>query len=375
MRVENEEALTHDYIPTKIQYRDEEYGRIHQLLSSVRHGFAPPHMVFLGVPGCGKTLTVRKALLDSGVPHVFINSEPSAYHTLVAIGEVVTGRRLNGLGFGARWSEIAKWLPKKCCVVLDEADKFMARDQKSDHLLYFLSRRSGTGLFLISNRMDLLNFVRDTRVKSSFSPIKLYFRPYGIKELEGILIQRGKDALGSSYREKALAEAVKLIAAKAVKRGGDARYAIDLLRESIRAAVIAGNGRVTEAHVRRACRVIDSEEVAEAISSLSDPHKLLLLTALTTRTVGAAYRRYNEVASRYGLMPLTERRLRMILADLEKAGFLRVVRTGQRTWIIDVPAWVNTSSLREKLEADLRANSISFSDSRPPRNKTITDFW
>ena len=375
MRVENAEALTHDYIPEKINYREEEYGRIHQLLSSISHGFAPPHMAFLGAPGCGKTLTVKKALLDSEVPYVFINSEPSAYHTLVAIGEVVTGRRLNGLSFGAVWKEIDKRLPEECCIVLDEADRFMTRDRRSDYLLYHLSRRNNTGLFLISNRADLLKFRKDKRVISSFEPVKIYFRPYGVKELEGILTQRAIDALSNTYREEAVVEAVKLIAARAVKRGGDARYAIDLLRESIRMAVITGSRKVTEVHVRRACRVIDNEEDVEAIISLSNPHKLLLLTALTTRKVGAAYRRYNEVASRYGLVPLTERRLRMILADLEEAGFLRVMRTGQRTWIIDVPTWINTSSLREKLEADLRANSLSFSDSRKPRNKTITDFW
>jgi len=338
--IKNAEVLTHEYVPQRLPHREAEYDVMVKELELVKHGFPPPHFAVLGPTGSGKTVTVRKALIDSGIDHVYVVSETSAYGTLVALGEAVLGRRKWGLGFAALWSEIDSRLPKPCVVVLDEAEKFMIRDEKSDHVLYYLTRRPRTGLILISNRLNLLDYIRDSRVKSSYKPKVLFFKPYTADKIYSIILDRVKEAIGENYEEYVDETALKYIAALAAQKGGDARYAIDLLREGLKCAILEKAPKLLTEHVDRARIIVEITYVEHSMRTLSRAHKLLLLAIIKgARRVGEAYSRFNELAPSYALKPLSERRLRDILGDLELMGFVRIKRSGKQ-WIIELSSWI-----------------------------------
>lgn len=330
-------VLSHDFIPPKLLCRDKQYEELSTDLKLVEVGFPPPNFVVLGPSGSGKTVTVRKVLSDLGFPHVYVVSEPLAYGTLCSMSSILTGRRRWGLSMGVLWSEVDKLMPKPCVIVLDEAEKFMVGDDRSDDLLYYLVDRPETGLILISNRMDLYDHVKDPRVRSRFNPRFLLFPPYKPEEIYAIVEDRLKLALGTEEIDELVDEgALKLLSALAAQKGGDARYAIDLLRESIRLwASREGltGGRLSEVHVNEARVRVERSYVEDGVRSLSRSHKLMLLAALTSRTVGEAYRKFNELAERYGLPPLSERRLREVLSELEREGFVYEERIGNRFYV------------------------------------------
>jgi len=116
-------------------------------------------------------------------------------------------------------------------------------------------------------------------------------------------------------------------------------------------AVISGSEKIDEKHVREAKKAVE-EECEKSIKTLSKPHKLMLLSALTTRKVGEAYTQYNKTAEKFKLPPLTERRLREILGDLELMGFIEVERRG-REWLIKPTKWFNTNKVKETLQKEL----------------------
>jgi Cdc6-like AAA superfamily ATPase len=351
IKILNAYALSHSYIPPYLPHREGEYDDLMKEYRLVSYGFQS-HMMVLGPPGSGKTVTIRKALRDSGTPHIHLTSEPTAYGTLVALGEVTLNRRLWGLSFGPLWSGVEAKLPGRCVLVLDEAERFMINNRKSDILLYYLSRREGLSLTLVSNRTDLMDYIRDARVKSSFKPSIKFFKPYSIDELRGIVRMRAREALGEKFEEFLQPEAIELIAALAASRGGDARYSIDLLKESLKKAVISGSEKISEKHVREAKTAIEETEFETSMKSLSKPHKLMLLCALTTRKVGETYTQYNNISAKFGLPPLTERRLREILGDLELMGFIGIERRG-REWLINPNKWFDIKKAKETLQKEI----------------------
>jgi len=352
VKILNANALTHSYIPLKLPHREEEYEDLMKEYKLIAHGFPPSHMMILGPPGSGKTVTIRKALKDSEIPHVYLTSEPTAYGTLVALGEIVLNRRLWGLSFGPLWNEIEAKLPKNCVLVLDEAERFMIADKKSDLLLYYLSRKEGLSLTLVSNKTDLADYIKDARVKSSLKPNIKFFKPYNADELKEIIRMRAQEALGDNFEKFFQPGTIELIAALAAKRGGDARYSIDLLRESLKKAIVSGSELINEKHINEAKTAIEEAEFEMSIKSLSKPHKLMLFCALTYKRVGNAYTQYNVFAEKYGLLPLSERRLRDILGDLELMGFIGIEKKG-REWLINPSKWFDITKAKETLQKEL----------------------
>jgi len=352
IRILNPNALLHSYIPPRLPHREEEYEDLLKEYKIASYGLPPSHMIVLGPPGSGKTVTIRKALRDSGVPHVYLVSEPTAYGTLVALAGVLLGKRLWGLSFAPLWNSIERELPERCVLVLDEADRFMMNDKKSDLLLYYLSRRDGLSLTLVSNRANLVDYIKDARVKSSLKPKVKFFKPYGAEELEEIIRSRAREALGDDFEKFFELEAIRLMAALAAQRGGDARYSIDLLRESITSALYSGSDVVKVRHVEDARINIEKAEFESSMRSLSRTHKLMLLCALNSKKVGEAYSRFNALAPNYGLMPLSERRLREVFGDLELMGFISAERRGKE-WVIIPSAWFDVVRAKEVLEKEL----------------------
>ena len=333
-------VFNHDFIPPRLLCRDREYERLSIELKLMKAGFPPPNFIVLGPSGSGKTVTVRKVLSDLGIQHIYLICETSAYGTLVALHSMLTGKRKWGFSFGVLWSEVDKLIPPRCLIVLDEAEKFMVRDERGDELLYMIASRPNTGLVLISNKMNLYDYVRDARVRSRLNPQLVMFPPYKPDEIYMIVEDRLKLALGENVKlsECVDQEALKLLSALAAQKGGDARYAIDLLREAVKLWIVSG-GKLRVDHIYEARRKVESSYVEEGLKSLSTAHKLMLLAAMQSRTVGEAYRNFYALAKAYNFPELSERRLKDILGDLELMGYINIKRIG-RSHHVEPSKWL-----------------------------------
>ncbi|MEM3484465.1 MAG: hypothetical protein QXG08_03600 [Candidatus Methanomethyliaceae archaeon] len=309
------EVFKPEYIPKKIPFREEEYEFIKNMLNTLKFNNIL-QMQLVGMKGTGKTVTLKKALTDLDIPHYYVVCEHTEYLTFLEICKAVLGKSKPGLGM-LPWDEVLPILKDKL-LVLDEADKFMIKG--GDELLYRITN-SSISLVLVSNRHDLMNMVRDSRVQSRLMPIKVNFRPYKLEELKLIILERAREALEDA--EKVLEDNILTMIAEIVqKKNNDARYALLLTKQSILLAAGGGHEKVTPEIVKKANEILENMELEQDLNMLTPQQKLMLLCALNFNRVGTAYSMYNRYAPKLGLEQVSGRRLQMLISEIELNGYI-----------------------------------------------------
>jgi len=249
-------------------------------------------------------------------------------------------------------------VPKPSIVIIDEVDRMIVPG-RGDELLYYLSRRSETTIIAISNRLNVYDHIRDQRVRSSFIPRVIFFPQYEVQELREILKMRVEEAFSQGVVDDGV---IDYIAALAYKRGGDARYAIELLKSATEIAVRLCDSRITIKHVDLAREEVDY--IVKEVLDLKDTHKLLLkiVAESGSLTVSEIVDRYNL---KYGLSTLSSRRISDYLAELELLGLVKIVgrdmgRGRGVRWYVQLVEDVDTRLLRRTLEQTLSIIDPTF---------------
>ncbi len=213
-------------------------------------------------------ITVKYAFIDCGEQ----NTEASIVKTIAqlvnepdASGVTIPDR---GLGTGDYYKRL--WQAIDHCtdvtiVILDEIDML-----EDDEVLRKLSRAgenrrisdSSIGIIGISNKIDFPDHLSE-RVKSSLSRDELVFSPYDANQLVEILEKR-RDAFHDGVLSD---DVIPLTAALAAQEHGDARKAIDILRNAGRIAKKQNDTRVTADHVRDAKEKTEADRFNELIEA------------------------------------------------------------------------------------------------------------
>jgi cell division control protein 6 len=378
--IRNRQALTIDYVPERLPFREQEENAVAQVLSTVFRNSRPSNLLLFGEPGTGKTAVVKKVIeklakksreLKSAIRAVNVNAKgaSTAYKVLFEIAEDLALNQehdksrqvpFTGLSIGEATSRILQFIQKKklgLILVIDEIDSLV--DKSGDDILYSFTRANQhmvkggfISLIGISNSLDFKDKL-DPRVRSSLSEEEIVFNPYTIDQLRQILKERSKIA----FMDGAISEAaVNLCSAMAGREHGDARKAIDLLRVGAEIAERQGASKVDEAHVRAAQEKIERDAPFVLLKNAPAHMKLVILAIAKSKDghTGDVYDVYSSLCDRVDQDPLTQRRVTQMVSKLDLLGLVAtdVVNQGRYGRSQKIRIKIPIATVKEALKDD-----------------------
>ncbi len=260
------EVFEIDYVPDQFNHRETQMRELAFQIQPGLRGGRPLNSICRGLPGTGKTTSVRKLFAEIEestrklIP-VYINCQidNTKFAIFSQIYRKLSGHLppASGTSFKQVFDAIARLLQKEetvLLVCLDDAN-YLLYENEMNRVLYSLLRSHeaypGTriGVIVIISDMDVdLSRAVDARVSSVFRPSEIYFPPYSGEEVRHIMQERVMQGLYPGC----LSEQMFDLVVEQTQKSGDLRVGIDLVK---RAALNAE---------RRASRTIDREDICRA---------------------------------------------------------------------------------------------------------------
>lgn len=331
-------TLDHRFLPEKLVHRDEQIRQIAKYWVDVLDNVTPSNVTLYGKTGTGKTAAskfAREQLIEAAENEgVFVKIEyigctdfNTEYQVLARLCNRL-GRDVPNRGWTKaevvrafrdlfRTNAYGKKL--HLIVILDEIDILLNKD--GDGILYTLTRTDNVSVLSISNYLDFKTLITP-RVTSSLNDKEIVFPPYGANQLSDILSERAE----LSFKENVLEDdVIPLCSAMAAKEEGDARYALDLLKNAGELAFDEECEKVTSDHVVRAKDRIEHNKITEIITTLPLQQQRVLeaVLFLTKKgeeiTSGKLYEEYTDISKKDAV---TYRRIFDFINELELLGII-----------------------------------------------------
>ncbi|CAM3020009.1 orc1/cdc6 family replication initiation protein [Halobacterium salinarum] len=334
----DKELLDIEHIPDeeRIIGREDEISNLANSIHPAIRGGKPRNTLIYGKTGTGKSLVAKHVTQSAEnfaheqgtrLDRAYIDCTQATTETQVVIKLARTFNRsdetdisvpLSGLSTNAYYDrlwQVLDTLHDVVIIILDEVDKL-----QENNVLMQLSRAGEAGkidsckvgILAISNKISFKDSL-DERVLSSLQEREFIFPPYDANQLREIMRHR-QDA----FREGALTDdVIPLAAAFAAQEHGDARKALDILRNAGELAKDDDSDVVREEHVRNAREKADidrfskllqdqptqSKAAVYALSLIADGSKQ---EEFPTREI---YERYERLSESLDIDPLSQRRM------------------------------------------------------------------
>ena len=351
----DEDLLKISHIPgsDRIVGRNDEMSAVANALSPAIRGKEPEDVLIFGKTGTGKTLVSRAVTQRMAaeahrdgfeVEHVFLDCGEHTTETSVVkriaqeLNKPISGVDVpdSGLSLSDYYTRLWQVLDNAAdtsIIILDEIDML-----ESDEILRKVSRAgenervsTDVGVIGISNKIDYPEQFNE-RVKSSFDHDEIVFEAYDADQLIAILENRR-----AAFKEGVLEDdAIPLTAAIAAQDHGDARKAIDILRNAGRIARDEEADRVTTDHVEAAKAKTEADRFSRLIEGSPTQAKAILYAlarlheknpATEEFETGQIYQAYEGVVDAAEIDCLSERRVQEILQEQD---FLNVIQSDRR---------------------------------------------
>jgi cell division control protein 6 len=299
----------------RIVGRDEQLQQVINSLKPGLHGQVPEHLLLRGHSGTGKSLiatTVTSKLCGIGKEQgtriefaeangKHADSEFKAISNIVSEFEVKLDEKTtpkSGVSTSFKYDRLYELVDENLdlgIIIFDELDLLRSKYRNDSEppafsdLLYKLCRAERIGnidtpitVIVTTNSPTSLKNGLNSRTASTFNPTEVSFSDYDAGELRNILYHR-EDA----FKEDALEEdVIPFSAARTADGEGDARYAIDLVREAGNIADSNDDKTVTEEHVKKAVDVVEENYVLKNLKNSSNGKRVVALSVAFTNIYG-----------------------------------------------------------------------------------------
>lgn len=352
----NKKILESKYTPETVPHRDEQIKQIANILAPCLKLNKPSNLFIYGKTGTGKTLSVKcttnkiiELAKAKNIPVfvIYINCKlkriADTEYRLIAELARNFGKEIPATGLPTEevYNLFYKELDSKeqlVILVLDEIDQLIKKS--GDQILYNLTRinsslnKSQVSIIGISNDLMFSDNL-DPRVKSSLSEEELMFPSYNALQLQEILKERAIQAFRKGAIESGV---IEKCAAYAAREHGDARRALELLRVAGDIADRYECKNVEIKHIDEAESKIEKDRVIDIVSSQPKQFQATLFSIISIYSqkkgiifTGEVYEIYKNVCSKIGLIPLTQRRISDIIAELDMLGIItaKVISKGR----------------------------------------------
>ncbi|MBP1928441.1 cell division control protein 6 [Methanolinea mesophila] len=331
------EVFEIDYVPEQFNFREVQMRELAFQIRPGLRGGRPLNTICRGLPGTGKTTSVRKLFEEieettKKLVPVLINCQID--NTKFAIFSQIY-RKLSGhlppssgTSFKQVFDAVARMLQKEetvLLVALDDAN-YLFYENEINRVLYTLLRSHeaypGTriGVIVIISDLDVdLTATVDARVSSVFRPTEIYFPPYGEDEVRDILHERVLQGLYPGC----LSEEMFSLVVTQTQKSGDLRVGIDLLKRAALNAEKQARRNIEKEDICKAYDVSRYLHLGFSVRSLKDEEKALLraLAELAAREgemnagevfrtikdrIGVGYTRFYEMVKKLDAMRLID---------------------------------------------------------------------
>jgi cell division control protein 6 len=284
------EVLEIDYVPEQFEFRD---AQMRELAFQIRPGLRggrPLNTVCKGLPGTGKTTSIRKLFAEieettKKLVPVYINCQidNTKFAILSQIYKKLAGHLppSSGTSFKQVFDAVARILIKDeivLIVALDDAN-YLLYENEINKVLYTLLRSHETyegtriGVMVIVSDLDVdLSRAVDARVASVFRPTEIYFPPYENTEIQEIMRARVTQGLFPGVLSEELLDLV----VKQTQKSGDLRVGIDLLKRATLSAERAARRSIQREDVCGAYEISKYLHLSYTIKTLNDEERLIL---------------------------------------------------------------------------------------------------
>ncbi|MCK9591813.1 MAG: ORC1-type DNA replication protein [Methanoregula sp.] len=284
------EVLEIDYVPEQFEFRD---AQMRELAFQIRPGLRggrPLNTVCKGLPGTGKTTSVRKLFAEieettKKLVPVYINCQidNTKFAIISQIYKKLSGHLppSSGTSFKQVFDAVARILIKDeivLLVALDDAN-YLLYENEINKVLYTLLRSHETyegtriGVIVIVSDLDVdLTRAVDARVASVFLPTEIYFPPYDNTEIQEIMKARVMQGLFQGVLSE---ELLNLVVEQTLKTG-DLRVGIDLLKRATLSAERAAKRSIEREDICGAYKVSKYLHLSYTIKTLKAEERLIL---------------------------------------------------------------------------------------------------
>ncbi len=331
----NPEIFEIDYIPEQFNYREDQMKEIAFHLKPALRGGRPLNTLCRGLPGTGKTTSIRKIYSDieettKKIVPVYINCqiENTKFAIFSRIFRRLSGHTLptSGTSFKVLFDAVAKILTEGelvLSVALDDANYLLYEDELNK-VLYTLLRSheawEGTriGVIIVLSDLDIdISRAIDARVASVYLPTEVYFAPYNEAEVREILHERVIQGLYPGVLSQDMFDLV----IDHTMVSGDLRVGIDILKRATLNAEREAKKKIEEEHILKAYAVSKYLHLTASVKTLrADEKEVLMSVAEQSReglemnagdvfthlkeTKSIGYTRYYEIIRKFDQMRL-----------------------------------------------------------------------
>ena len=284
------EVLEIDYVPEQFEFRDSQMRELAFQIRPGLRGGRPLNTICKGLPGTGKTTSVRKLFAEieestKKLVPVYINCQidNTKFAIISQIYRKLVGHLppSSGTSFKQVFDAVARILVKEeivLLVALDDAN-YLLYENEINKVLYTLLRSNesyeGTriGVIVILSDLDVdLTRAIDARVASVFRPAEIYFPPYETTEVHEIMKARAMQGLFQGVLSE---EMLDLVVEQTLK-SGDLRVGIDLLKRATLTAERAARRSIGREDICGAYEVSKYLHLSYSIKTLRDEERVIL---------------------------------------------------------------------------------------------------